>query len=85
MAYSGIEVMRDDISRVYNGLRWKTKVQHMRDDQVFAIWCKFNAEGRFDEKEPQKKAKIHNTKRAEHAVTNEEPQYEQLAFDLTGL
>jgi hypothetical protein len=48
MTYPTIDVMRRDISKVYSGEAWKTRVKHMPDGQVFAIWNKFCDEGRFN-------------------------------------
>lgn len=47
MVYPHIDVMRRDVSKVYDNPTWKTKVDHMPDKQVFAIWNKFCDEGKF--------------------------------------
>ena len=86
MTYPDISVMRRDISKVYDGVAWKTKVKHMPDGQVFAIWNKFCDEGKFRDKTSRKT--IHKPEdkikagRADAAVVYEDYQCEQLAFDL---
>ena len=47
MVYPHIDVMRRDISKVYDNPTWRTKVKLMPDKQVFAIWNKFCDEGKF--------------------------------------
>lgn len=85
MNYPDINVMRRDISKVYDGPNWTAKVKHMPDGQVFAIWNKFCDEGKF--KKLQRKT-IHSLedkiqeKRADAAVVYESYQGEQLAFDI---
>lgn len=86
MTYPHIDVMRRDISKVYDGANWKAKVKHMPDGQVFAIWNKFCDEGKF--KHLSSRKTIHsledkiNEGRADAAVVYESYQCEQLAFDL---
>ena len=85
MTYPTIDVMRRDISKVYDGPSWKAKVKHMPDGQVFAIWNKFCDEGKFKSKS---RKTIHSLEdkikegRADAAVVYESYQCEQLAFDL---
>lgn len=40
--------MRYAISRVYSSDSWQRKVEKMSDAQVFAIYQKFSADGKFD-------------------------------------
>jgi hypothetical protein len=86
MTYPQIDVMRRDISKVYDGPNWKAKVKHMPDGQVFAIWNKFCDEGKF--KKLKSRKTIHsledkiNEGRADAAVVNEDYYCEQLAFDI---
>lgn len=55
MSYSFIESMRDDISKVYDGPRWKERVRYMHDDQVIAVWNKFKESGKFEKRKTNKK------------------------------
>ena len=86
MTYPTIDVMRRDISKVYDGANWKVKVKHMPDGQVFAIWNKFCDEGKFKNKSNRKT--IHSLedkikeKRVDPVVVIESYYGEQLAFDL---
>jgi hypothetical protein len=41
--------MRDAITTVYSGPKWKRKVANMDDNQVIAVYHKFLREGKFDE------------------------------------
>lgn len=45
-----IEQMRKNISRVYSGVGWKTKVDRMEDSQVLAVYYSFLKNNRFQEK-----------------------------------
>lgn len=86
MTYPSIDVMRRDISKVYNGADWKTKVKHMPDGQVFAIWNKFCDEDKFKHLKTRKT--IHSLEdkikegRADPVVVLEDYSCEQLAFDI---
>ena len=80
MTYPTIDVMRRDISKVYDGPNWKAKVKHMPDGQVFAIWNKFCDEGKFSN---LRRKTIHKPeKRVDPVVVNEDYYCEQLAFDI---
>ena len=86
MTYPHIDVMRRDISKVYDGPNWKDKVKHMPDGQVFAIWNKFCDEGKFKHLKTRKT--IHSLedkieeKLVDPVVVEEDYSCEQLAFDL---
>ena len=95
MTYPTIDVMRRDISKVYDGPNWKTKVKHMPDGQVFAIWNKFCDEGKFSGSDFKRRKTIHSPEdknkentyekveeRVDPVVANEDYYCEQLAFDL---
>ena len=43
-----VEQMRDAIADVYTGWAWKDKVARMPDDQVMAIYFKFQSSGILD-------------------------------------
>lgn len=38
--------MRDKVTKVYPGDKWKNQVKHMTDDQILAIYIKFLRNGR---------------------------------------
>ena len=84
MVYPHIDVMRRDISKVYDNPTWRTKVNHMPDNQVFAIWNKFCDEGKFRKLTNRKT--IHSVedklKRVDSEVVYENYYCEQLAFDI---
>lgn len=40
-----IEQMRNEVSKAYNGQKWKDKVRNMSDAQVTAIYYKMNGTG----------------------------------------
>lgn len=61
-----IDTMRMAIASVYPGVRWKARAQSMPDNQVFAIYKKFQSDGKFDKKKKTKKVQ-----------KNEEPTYYQ--------
>lgn len=49
-----ISVMRQEVSDMYSGLKWKQKVAKMPDAQVIAIYFRVkNAESQTSEKEPE--------------------------------
>ena len=77
MAYPRIDTMRADISKVYEGSKWKERVKYMSDTQVFAIWNKFSIEGKFK----KAKTKLHNVSGRADVVVEKEDRYEQLVFD----
>ena len=58
MSQYSIYHMRDDISAAYDSPTWKHRVKFMPDHQVFAIWHKFYAEGKFDKKLPKRADKM---------------------------
>ena len=84
MVYPRIDVMRRDISKVYDNLTWRTRVNNMPDKQVFAIWNKFCCEGKFSKLTNRKT--IHSVddtlKRVDTSVVYRNYQCEQLAFDI---
>ena len=86
MTYPTTDVMRRDISKVYDNPTWKAKVKHMPDGQIFAIWNKFCDEGKF--KNLKQRKTIHSpedkieTERADATVAREDYHCEQLAFDI---
>jgi hypothetical protein len=84
MVYPRIDVMRRDVSKVYDNPTWRTKVSYMPDKQVFAIWNRFCEEGKFRKLTNRKT--IHSIdnklKRVDTAVVYESYQCEQLAFDI---
>ena len=89
MTYPHIDVMRRDISKVYDNPTWRAKVKHMPDGQVFAIWNKFCDEGKFKNLKQRKtihsledKIKENLEKRVDPVVANEDYYCEQLAFDI---
>lgn len=43
-----VNQMRDAISKVYSGRKWKVKVARMDDGQVLAIYQDFMRKGKFD-------------------------------------
>ena len=45
-----IEQMRLAIAECYSGWKWKNRVSRMRSNQVYAVYKKFEAEGRFQKK-----------------------------------
>ena len=49
-----VEAMRQYISDLYSGPRWKSKVQRMPDNQIIAIY--FKAKAKEEEKEKESKA-----------------------------
>lgn len=49
-----VEYMRSQISKVYDGPRWKARVNLMPDNQVIAIYYSFLRTGKFDKKEVKK-------------------------------
>lgn len=44
-----VDQMRKEIAKVYPGEAWQRKVDRMYDDQVIAIYYKFEKTGKFDE------------------------------------
>lgn len=40
--------MKMAIRKVYNTNSWRRKVDNMYDDQIIAIYCKFQEEGKLD-------------------------------------
>lgn len=49
-----VEQMRDKISRVYDGQKWKQRVKYMGKRQVIAIYYKFLESGQFEKPEVKK-------------------------------
>lgn len=43
-----VNQMREAISKVYSGRKWKARVAHMDDGQVLAIYQDFMRKGKFD-------------------------------------
>lgn len=43
-----VNQMREAISQVYSGRKWKARVAHMDDGQVLAIYQDFMRKGKFD-------------------------------------
>ena len=43
-----IDYMRKKIREVYNSVKWNCRVDHMPDNQVYAIYHSFLEKGRFD-------------------------------------
>lgn len=82
------EQMRAAIAEVYSGPRWKRKVANMFDDQVVAVYYKFQREGRFNPnfKPPEKTRRpklteIKGDRDFDKAVEDARPKVEQLTFD----
>lgn len=46
----GVEQMRDAIADVYSGWKWKDRVARMPEDQVMAVYFKFQSRGMFEVK-----------------------------------
>lgn len=65
-----IDKMRAEIKEVYPGWKWRTRVDGMSDNQVFAIFLKFKSEGRFDK--PRKTVKKKEPVVDYHQVTIDE-------------
>lgn len=89
MNYPNVDVMRRDISTVYDNPTWKAKVKHMPDNQVFAIWNKFCDAGKFNGSDFKRRKTIHSPEdkntleeRADPVVVKEDYYCEQLAFDI---
>lgn len=86
MVYPHIDVMRRDISKVYDNTTWRTRVKFMPDKQVFAIWNKFCDEGKFRILTNRKT--IHSLEdkikreRANPEMVFEDYHCEQLALDI---
>lgn len=71
--------MRDAITRVYSGPKWKRKVANMDDSQVIAIYNKFLREGKFDQDDDPHRGK---DKRGSHKKASSFESYtgEQLSM-----
>lgn len=52
---ANIEQMRQEVSALYNGARWRRRVRRMADDQVIAIF--FRERKKAEEKTKDKKEK----------------------------
>ncbi len=65
-----VKLMRSEISKVYLGNRWKTKVRQMPNDQVIAIYYSFLKNDRFK-----------TQKKKENKEPEYRQQYQQLSFD----
>ena len=50
-----VNQMRHDISKVYSGVKWKRKVENMSDNQVIAVYYKFERSGKFSERYREKR------------------------------
>lgn len=40
--------MRNKVAKVYDNETWRRRVNHMRPQQVYAIYCDFKERGKFD-------------------------------------
>lgn len=55
-----IEQMKGFVKSAYAGERWARKVEHMSDEQICAVYFRFQRAGKFDKKKPEAPArKLH--------------------------
>lgn len=66
-----VNQMREAISKVYSGRKWKSKVARMDDGQVLAIYQDFMRKGLFDRK-PNYKAPLRPKKEASKEIMHYE-------------
>lgn len=50
-----IEEMRKEISRVYDGIAWKNRVNRMSDNQVCAVYHRMSTTGKLEEASKNKR------------------------------
>lgn len=52
-----IELMRQEVSALYNGARWRRRVRRMADDQVIAIFLRERKKAEEDAKDKKNEEK----------------------------
>jgi len=54
---ANIEIMRQEVSALYNGARWRRRVRRMPDDQVMAIFFRERKKAEEEAKDKKKEEK----------------------------
>lgn len=85
MAYADLEFMREEVGRQYDNPTWRTKVDHMPERQLLAIYSRLVHDGTLHSKTEEKKPSAAVPKMEQKTFSGPMPEiqvqiYEQLSM-----